>query len=93
MPVDSDLINLLDYDFDITEYGWEDAGFSIAHMILGSDRDDDEFAEMLVEAFLAGANKYDIPLPCDFRDDVSKEQTVDEMRQDFYKAAVTFIKD
>jgi hypothetical protein len=55
MPVDSDLINLLDYDFDITEYGWENAGFSIAQVILGSDRDDDEFAEMLVEAFLAGA--------------------------------------
>jgi hypothetical protein len=94
MPVDSDLIDLLDYDFDITEYGWVDAGVSIAQVILGSDGDDDEFAEMLVGAFLAGANKYDIPLPCDFRDaEVSKEQAIDEMRQDLHKTAITFIKD
>jgi hypothetical protein len=93
-PIHSDLLDLLDYDFNVTEYGWQDAGVSIAEVILGSDQNDDEFAEMLVDAYLDGAKRYDVPLPCDFADaEVSKDAAIEEMRQDLQGKALSFIKE
>jgi len=65
-PIHSVLMDLLDYDFNVIEVGWRDASVSVADVIFGSGQNDDEFAGMLVEAYLAGANRYDVPLPCDF---------------------------
>lgn len=92
-PIHSVLMDLLDYDFNVIEVGWRDASVSVADVIFGSGQNDDEFADMLVEAYLAGANRYDVPLPCDF---ASSEESNDEafqaMRQDLHKEAVTFIE-
>lgn len=67
---------------------------SVAAVILGSGQNDDEFADMLVEAYLEGANKYDVPLPCDLADvEESKEEAIEEMRQDLQGKALSFIKD
>ena len=59
-------MDLLDYDFNIAEHGWQEASISIADVILGSSQNGEEFADILMEAYLAGANKYDVPLqgPC-----------------------------
>ncbi len=92
-PVHCDLLDLLDYDFDVTKEGWQEAGFPIEDVILGSGHSDDEFADMLVEAYLEGANKYDFPLPCDFADpNESNEEAVQAMRQDLHREALAFIK-
>lgn len=92
MPIHCVLVDLLDYDFDVTEYGWRDSGFSVAQVILGSGQNDDEFANMLVDAFLQGANKYDVPLPCEFAGpEKTAEEAVREMRQDLHREAMTLI--
>ena len=90
-PIHSVLMDLLDYDFNVIEVGWIDASVSVADVILGSEQNDDEFADMLVEAYLEGANRYDIPLPCDFSEE-SNDEAVQAMRQDLHKEAVTFIE-
>jgi len=60
---------------------------------LSSGHNDDGFADMLVEAYLEGANKYDIPLACDFADgEESEDEAVRIMHQDIHREAVTFIK-
>jgi|CXWL01.1.fsa_nt_gi hypothetical protein len=93
MPVHCVLVDLLDYDYDVTEYGWRDASISIAEVILGSGENDDEFADMLVDAYLQGANRYDVPLPCDFAEpEISRAEAVQDMRQYFQQEALTFIK-
>ncbi len=93
MPIHCVLVDLLDYDFDVTEYGWRDSGFSVAQVILGSGQNDDEFADMLVEAYLQGANQYDVPLSCDFMGpELTGEEAVQTMRQDLHQEAVMFIR-
>ena len=85
--------HLLDYDFDVTQYGWHEAAFSIAEVILGSGYNDHDFAERLVDAYIEGANKYDVPLPCDFAEpEQNQEQAVEEMRQELHAEALRFIK-
>lgn len=92
-PIHSVLMDLLDYDFNVIEVGWIDASVSVADVILGSGQNDDEFADMLVEAYLDGANKYDVPLPCDFASpEESKDEAFQALRQDLHKEAVTFIE-
>jgi len=61
-------MDLLDYDFNIAEHGWQEASISIADVILGSSQNGEEFADILMEAYLAGANKYDVPLQGPIRD-------------------------
>ena len=93
MPVHCVLVDLLDYDYDVTEYGWQDASISVAEVILGSAGNDDEFADMLVDAYLEGASKYDVPLSCEFMGpELSGEEAVQAMRQDLHKEAVMFIR-
>ena len=93
-PVHFPLLDLLDYDFDVTQEGWQEASIPVANVILGSGQNDDDFADMLLEAYLEGAKKYDTPLPCDFADmKESKEEAVQAMRQDLHREALTFIKD
>lgn len=92
-PIHSVLMDLLDYDSNVIEVGWREASVSVADVILGSGQNDDEFAGMLVEAYLEGANKYDVPLPCDFASpEESNDEAVQAMRQDLHKEAVTFIE-
>jgi len=67
-PIHCHLLDLLDYDFDVTQEGWQEAGVHISEVLLGSGQNDDDFAAMLVDAYLEGANKYDAPLPCNFTD-------------------------
>ena len=62
-------------------------------MILGSGQNDEYFAETLVEAYLEGANKYDLPLPCDFAEpDEGEQEAVQEMRKNLCQEALTFIR-
>ncbi|MDF0649997.1 MAG: hypothetical protein P0121_00815 [Nitrospira sp.] len=92
-PVHCNLLGLLDYDFDVTQEGWQEASISVAKVILGSAENDDEFGQMLVEAYLEGARKYDVPLPIDFIDpEENEEETVQAMREDLQREAVAFIK-
>jgi len=94
VPIDSCLMDLLDYDFNVIQEGWIEAGVSVADVILGAGQNDDEFADMLVEAYLEGASKYDVPLPCEFREpEICQAEAVQDMRQDLHRDAMTFIKD
>src|SRR5205085_11631916 len=79
---------------DVTEHGWKDASICIKEVILGSAQMDDDFANMLVEAYLVGASKYDIPLAPDFAGpEVKKEEEAEVMRKDLHKEALVFIKE
>ncbi len=92
-PIHSTLLDLLDYDFDVTQYGWHEAAFSIAEVILGSGYNDHDFADRLVEAYVEGSNKYDVPLPCDFVEpEQNREEAVEEMRQELHGEALRFIQ-
>lgn len=87
------LLELRDFDYDVTKEGWQEAGISIAEVILGSGQDDEQFADMLVDAYLEGAETYDVPLPSDFAEpEESKEAAVQGMREDLQREALTFIK-
>jgi hypothetical protein len=93
-PIHCSLLDLKDYDWDVAENGWQEAGIAVSEVILGSAENDDDYAEMLVEAYLEGARRYDVPLLCEFADaDVSLQAAEDEMRQDLNREALSFIRD
>ena len=67
------------------------AGELLKSFLATSDADEDA-AEELVAAYLQGAHKYDVPLPSEFRDDISLEEAEKEMREDLHKEALAFIR-
>ena len=84
------ITDLCDYDWHIEEEGWPEG---VADVLLGSSDDDDNAAESLVEAYLEGARRYDVPLQTDFRDaECSLEEAEKDMREDLYKEALKFIE-
>lgn len=92
-PVDCELLDLRDSDFDVTEEGWQKASISVAEVILGSDSNDDEFAQMLVDAYVEGVRKCGLTLPIDFLDaDDNEEEAVQSLRKDLQGKALSFIK-
>jgi len=91
MPCNSVFCDLHDYDYHPAELSWVDGGI-IVDLLLGTvSKDYDDYAAgLLVDEYLCGAEKFDIPLQCDFD---NSEDAYDEMVAYLHNQALDLINE